>query len=56
MRDDHVELCGGVCTHPAGPPQGHLTASRYPPTTEASAAPASPTLLRAQTHKHTHNY
>lgn len=41
-----------MCTHPAEPLQGHLTASRYPPTTEAWAAPASPTLFRSQTHIH----
>ena len=35
-----------VCTHLAEPLQARLTASRYPPTTEAWAAPASPALFR----------
>jgi len=38
-----------VCTHPAEPPPDRPTASRCPPTTEASAAPASPTLFRRRT-------
>lgn len=42
-------LCVFVCTHPAEPPPGRLTASRCPPTTEAWAAPASPALFRTGT-------